>query len=84
MAKELSYEEIKELCRKAMVSELVVLLHSMKSRRRGSRRSKSDVIKLAELSYEIIKRLESAGRLVIISRKDGIKEIIIRPEIVIN
>ena len=79
---ELSYEDIKKLCKDMMVNDIIMLLHKMKSKKKGSRRSKNEVIRLAELSYEIVRSLEEARRYVIISNSRGIKEIIIRVEVI--
>ncbi len=82
MSEEISYNDIKELCKRESVSDIIPILHRMKGKRKGSKRKISDVIKLAELSYEIVRNMELAGRFIVVSNNDGIREIIIKPEIV--
>ncbi len=81
MGEELSYEEIKRLCESSPVAEAMAKLREARVRRRGSKRALSDVLRLAELSCEVVRSLERAGRLVVVSDGDGIRELIIEAEV---
>jgi len=78
---QIDFNEIKKLWLTKRVNEIIVLLHDKRERRRGSRRSKSEVIRLAELSHEVIKNMERAQRIKFIMCENTIKEIIIRLQV---
>ncbi|RLE77105.1 MAG: hypothetical protein DRJ56_02985 [Thermoprotei archaeon] len=81
MDEELSYEEIRRLCERAPVAEAMAKLREARVRRRGSKRVLSDVLRLAELSREVVRSLERAGRLVVVSDDNGIRELIVKAEV---
>jgi len=55
------FEDLKKNWNTKYTKYLIPLLHSRRTIRRGSKRSKIDIIRLAELSYEVIRDLEQAG-----------------------
>ena len=76
--KQIDFNEVKKLWLTKRVNEIIGLLHDKRERRRGSRRSKFEIIRLAELSYEVIKNMERVQRIKFIMCENTIKEIIIR------
>jgi len=75
---EVDFNEIKKLWLTKRVSEVIGLLHDKREKKKGSRRSKSEVIRLAELSYEVIKNMERAQRIKFVIDENTIKEIIMK------